>query len=251
MQAMRRFEDKAVIVTGAASGIGLATALRLADEGASLALLDVSGAGLESAAKECEARGAAVWTRVVDLADAADARAAVGEAIARLGRLDVLCNVAGVLHAHHSHELPLEEWHRILAVNLTGAFVATQAALPALLEARGNIVNVSSTAALAGHPYMLAYAASKGGLLAMTTTLAIEYGKKGLRVNAICPGGILTPIRNVRIPKDADFSLMARISPLDEARPPETCASVIAFLASDDAAHINGEHVRVDGATLS
>jgi len=248
---MKRFENKAVLVTGAASGIGFATALRLAEEGASLALFDVNREGLERAAKECEARGADVATRIVDVANTDDARAAVGEVIARFGRLDVLCNVAGVLHAHHSHELPLEEWNRILAINLTGAFVVTQAALPALLEARGNIVNVSSTAALAGHPYMLAYAASKGGLLAMTTTLAVEYGKQGLRVNAICPGGILTPIRNVRIPKDADFSLMARISPLDEARPPETCASVIAFLASDDAAHINGEHVRVDGATLS
>ena len=113
-------------------------------------------------------------------------------------------------------------------------------------------MNAASTAALAGHPWTAAYSASKGGVLAFTYTLAIEYGKQGLRANAVCPGSVSTPIQDAfKLPDGADRKLLFRIMPLDEFRGPETAASVIAFLASDDAAHINGERVRVDGATLS
>lgn len=250
---MRRFDSRNVLITGAASGIGRATAERMASEGASLTLLDVAAQGLEDTAKRAVELGAAVETRLCDVSDPDAARAAVEAAVQRFGRLDVLCNIAGILHFDHTHALSHETWRRILSVNLDGTFFMCQAALPHLLAARGNIVNMSSTAALAGHPWTAAYSASKGGVLALTYTLAIEYCGQGLRANAVCPGSVQTPIHKVfRLPEGADRKLLYRIMPPDGVmRGPETAAATIAFLASDDAAHINGTEIRVDGGTLS
>jgi NAD(P)-dependent dehydrogenase (short-subunit alcohol dehydrogenase family) len=127
-----------------------------------------------------------------------------------------------------------------------------QAALPHLLATGGNIVNAGSTSALAGLPWGTAYAASKGGILGLTYALAVEYGRQGLRVNAVCPGSIKTPMTGaVEMPEGVDLSLVQRIMPLDKPRGPEAVAGVIALLASEDGAHMNGEYVRVDGGTLS
>jgi NAD(P)-dependent dehydrogenase (short-subunit alcohol dehydrogenase family) len=128
-----------------------------------------------------------------------------------------------------------------------------RAALPHLLDSGGNIVNVSSTAALAGLPYGAAYGASKGGVLGLTRALAVEYGKQGVRCNAVCPGSIKTPMSagGAGLPQDADMKLVMRQMALDRPRGPETVASLIAFLASDEAAHVNGEHILVDGGTLA
>jgi len=249
---MKRFEGKVALVTGAASGIGRATALRLAQEGASLMCSDVQVEALESAAAEARGLGARVVARVCDVSDEGQAARAVAACVDELGQIDVLCNIAGILRFDHTHEVTLGDWSRILAVNLTGTFLMCREAIPHLLATRGNIVNMSSTAALAGHPWAAPYAASKGGVLALTSTLAIEYGQQGLRANAICPGSISTPIQDAfRLPEGANAKLIRRIMPLDEFRGPECVASVVAFLASRDAAHINGEHVRVDGASLS
>jgi len=164
----------------------------------------------------------------------------------------VVANVAGILRTANTHEHSLDTWDQVLAINLTGTFLCCRAAIPELLKTRGSIVNVSSTAALAGHPWAAAYSASKGGVLALTRTIAVEYGRRGLRCNAVCPGSIQTPItKDFEFPEGADMDLVRRIMALDKARGPETVAATIAFLASDDAAHVNGEHVRVDGATLS
>jgi NAD(P)-dependent dehydrogenase (short-subunit alcohol dehydrogenase family) len=176
----------------------------------------------------------------------------VGLVTERHGQLDALANVAGILRTAHTHEHPFELWDQVLAVNLTGTFVFCRAALPALIESGGNIVNVSSTAALAGTPWAAAYAASKGGVLALTQTIAVEYARRGVRCNAVCPGSIDTPITNdFAFPEGADLKLIERIMAIDKPRGPETVAAAIAFLASDDAAHVNGEHIRVDGGTLS
>jgi NAD(P)-dependent dehydrogenase (short-subunit alcohol dehydrogenase family) len=249
---MRRFEDKVVLITGAASGIGRASAERLADEGASLMLADVQSEPLESAAKSARERGAEVHSRICDVSDPDAVQATIDETISRFQRIDVLCNVAGILQFGHTHEFPLEDWNRILAVNLTGTFLMCRAALPHLLASRGNIVNIGSTAGLAGHPWTCAYSASKGGVHAFTFGLAVEYGKQGLRANALCPGSISTPITEAfQVPEGADRKLVYRIMPLDDFRGPETVASTVAFIASEDAAHINGVALRVDGATLS
>jgi NAD(P)-dependent dehydrogenase (short-subunit alcohol dehydrogenase family) len=251
-QSPRRFDGKVALVTGAASGIGRATCERLASEGASLVCADVQAEALQATVKACQERGARAEPGLCDVSDAGQVRATVQLAIDRFGRLDVLCNIAGILLMEHAHATRLEDWRRVLDVNLTGTFLMSVAALPHLLEAKGNIVNASSTSALAGLPYGAAYGASKGGVLALTRTFAVEYGKQGLRANAVCPGSIQTPMttRN-KLPENPDMKLIMRAAALDRPRGPETVAGVIAMLASEDGAHINGEHIRIDGGTLS
>jgi len=248
---MRRFDGKAALVTGAASGIGRATAVRLAEEGARVAACDVQPEGLEEVVAGIRDAGAEAFAVSCDVADPAAVRAAVAATVDHFGGLDVLCNIAGILRFDNTHELALEDWNRVLAVNLTGTFLMCQAAIPHLLRSRGTIVNMSSTAALAAHPWTAAYSASKGGVLALTFGLALEYGKQGVRVNAVCPGAIKTPMRKMfRLPDGADPKLLDRIMPFDGFAPPEAAASTIAFLASDDARHVNGTALRVDGGML-
>ncbi len=248
---MRRFEGKVALVTGAASGIGRATAIRLADEGARIAAADVQATALADVVTQIETLRSEALAVACDVSEPAAVRAAVETTIARFGALDVLCNIAGILRFDHTHELSLEDWNRVLAVNLTGTFLMCQAAIPHLLRTRGTIVNMSSTAALGAHPWTAAYSASKGGVLALTLGLALEYGKQGVRVNAVCPGAIKTPIRKMfRFPEGADPKLLDRILPFDGFAPPEQAASAIAFLASDDARHVNGTALRVDGGML-
>jgi len=250
---MRRFEGKVVLVTGAASGIGRATVERLAAEGAKLFCVDVQADALQETVKRAVEIGAEADARVCDVSSEADAVASVAACVTRFGRLDSLCHVAGILRFAHTHEMSFADWRKIQAVNLDGTFLMCRAALPHLLASGGNIVNVSSVAALAGLAYGAAYGASKGGVLAFTRALAVEYGKQGVRVNAVCPGSIKTPMTagGAGLPKDADMKLVMRQMALDRARGPETVASLIAFLASEDAAHVNGKSIRVEGGTLA
>ena len=249
---MQRFADKVVLITGAASGIGRATAVRLAEEGAVLSLSDVAADGLDETAELCRGLGATVRSEVVDVSSEASVAAGVAGAVDDLGRIDVLVNVAGILPFKDARSTTLEDWNRIIGVNLTGTFLMCRETLPHLLASRGNIVNTASTASLHGHPWTVSYSASKGGVYAVTMTLAVEFGKMGVRVNAVAPGGIETPIQGAfEVPEGADPKLVYRIMPLDRMRGPETVAAAVAFLASEDAAHVNGEILRVDGGTLA
>jgi meso-butanediol dehydrogenase/(S,S)-butanediol dehydrogenase/diacetyl reductase len=236
-----RFADKVVLITGAASGIGRATAERLAAEGATIVAADRAPVG-DDVATAIE----------VDVSSPEQVAAMVDRAVADHGRLDVVCNIAGILKFHNFLDITLDEWNQVLAVNLTGTFLVCQAVIPHLLETRGNIVNTASTAALAGHPWTAAYSASKGGILALSQTLAIEFGRKGVRTNIVAPGSVETPIQDAFFfPEGADKSLLNRIMAFDQMRGPEHVASVIAFVASDDGAHMCGSVLRCDGGTLS
>jgi meso-butanediol dehydrogenase/(S,S)-butanediol dehydrogenase/diacetyl reductase len=250
--SLSRFAHRSALVTGAASGIGRATALRLAAEGASVVAADVNADLLATLVDDAVEHEGSIHTVVADVSTEAGVQALVSGAVDQLGKLDVVVNVAGVLSFSHSHEVTLEEWNRLLTVNLTGTFLVCRESLPHLLATKGNIVNLASTAAHKGQPWAVAYVASKGGVLAMTRSLAVEYAAAGLRVNSISPGAIDTPITaSFHLPKGADGSLLGRVSPLGPFGTPEGIAAAIAYVASDEGSHMNGADLLIDGATLA
>ncbi len=243
-----RFTDKAVLVTGAASGIGRATALRLASEGATVFACDLDADGLETLRGEIAGAGGRAVVRPLDVRDRAACRSTVADAVASLGGLDVLCNVAGVLRGGRVTDVTDEDWDLLLAVNLTAVFTLSAAAVPALLERGGCIVNMASAAGLGGQAYTSVYAATKAGVVSLTKSMALEYGKQGLRVNAVCPGGVMTPMaRSFQPPEDADRELFARLLPLVPPARPDEIAAAVAYLASAEARYVNGASLSIDG----
>lgn len=251
-----RFTDRVAIVTGAASGIGKATAARLAAEGAKVVASDITVDALHQAVQEANdgaAPGGEVVAHVADISNEAQAAGTIDAAIARWGRLDALANIAGMLRTVRTHECDLETWNKIIGVNLTGTFLMCRAALPHLIESKGAIVNAASTSSFFGHPWMGAYAASKGAIAAFTHTLAVEYCLDGVRVNAVAPGSITSGItNNVEFPSDlskAEGKLVRRIMSPTGFGAPEEVAAVVAMLASADGRHITGEVIRIDGGT--
>jgi NAD(P)-dependent dehydrogenase (short-subunit alcohol dehydrogenase family) len=240
---MGRFDGRVVIVTGSASGIGQATAVRFAEDGATVVCADVNEAGAKATAAGIGATGLGL-----DVSDTAAAAEVVEQVVREHGKLDVLANVAGILQFGHTHHLGIDEWNRILGVNLTGMFNMIKPSLPHLLASGGNIVNVASSSGIQGQPYGAAYSASKGGVVLMTKALAVEYAGKGLRVNAVCPGSVDTPlVANMQFPDDIEGFLIARMELVrGKFAPPSDIASVLCFLASDDARHVNGVALPVD-----
>lgn len=252
---MERFDGRRVLITGAGSGIGQATVHRILAEGGRVVAADISEAGLKATAERAAAdgHGDRLSTAVLDIADETAARAGVAAAVEELGGLDVLVNAAGILRASHTHETSLDAFNRIIAVNLTGTFLMIREALPALLRGRAPVVvNFSSTSAAFAHPYMAAYAASKGGIQSMTHAIASEYAKQGLRAVCVAPGSVRSGMTDdPGLPADADMSLFGKLLPAigEGFAPPETVAGVIAMLASEDGAFITGTEIRIDGGT--
>lgn len=254
---MERFTDRRVLITGAGSGIGRATVHRILSEGGQVVAADINEAGLAETVKQAAEQGTAdrLSTVVVNIGDEESVKAGVAQAVQTLGGLDALINAAGILRSAHTHEMPLEDFNRIITVNLTGTFLMIREALPALLASdKGVIVNFTSTSAFFAHPYMSAYAASKGGIMSMTHALAAEYSKQGLRVVAVAPGSIssdMTDGRGPGLPADADLSLFMKLAPgIGQGfASPDTVAGVVAMLASDDGAFITGTEIRIDGGT--
>ncbi|MAZ30880.1 MAG: short-chain dehydrogenase [Flavobacteriales bacterium] len=248
---MQRFKNKIVVITGAGSGIGRSTALRLDSEGAEILLIDKNQEDLSATKQMLNNNNSS--EHVVDISSIISTKKFFDDLEKNYKRLDALINIAGILRFDNSHEVEIENWNQILEVNLTGTFFMCRYALPLLLESKGAIVNVSSTAALGAHAWTAAYSASKGGISAFSKTLAVEYGMKGLNINCVCPASIETPMSSSPLmPKDIDTRLLKKIMPLDGVnRSPDDIASTIAFLASDDAIHINGIDLRVDGGLLT
>src|ERR1700756_2810295 len=261
---MNRLEGKRILVTGAASGIGQATVLRLLDEGANVVAADVAADGLAKTKTWADEAATGDWltTLEMNVGNEDSVIEGVRSAVQTLGGRDSLVTAAGVLRAAHTHQTSLELWNQIVGVNLTGTFLVVREALPALLaNSRSAIVNFSSTSASFAHPYMAAYAASKGGIQSFTHALALEYARGGLRAVCVAPGSIKSGITDATggyIPQDADWSLFPRLMPILPTTvessgagmaEPTAIAGVIAMLVSEDGAWITGTEIRIDGGT--
>lgn len=245
---MTRFNDKVAFLTGVASGVGRSTARRLAAEGASVFGIDVNEAGMaETLATLGEVSGSMV-TRVVNVADVDQIKGAVAACIAELGGIDIVGNIAGIAKQHHLADVTEAEWDLMNAINLKGPFFIAQATMPLLIERAGVLINIASNAGLMGQAYTVPYCATKGGIVNLTRALAMEFVKTGVRVNAIAPGGIDTPlVHNFELADGIDFSLMQNHIGYRNPSSPDQIAAFFAFLASDEAANIHGSILSADG----
>lgn len=240
-------KGKAALVTGAASGLGRAAALKLAQAGADVCIVDLNAEGLEETAAAIRGLGVKVRVQATDLSQRDNCTAAVAAAVTAFNRLDALCNVAGMIVMCNAHEMSPEVYEKTIAVNLNAPFYLIQAAIPHLLATNGAVVNVTSSAAFIGEAYAAAYCASKAGLNHLTKALAMEYVNKPIRFNAVAPGGMLTNIaKNLRMPEGVDYSLIKRFSGLRGLVEVDDVADMIAFLASDAARGYHGSIVSID-----
>lgn len=251
---MQRFKDKNIMVTGAASGIGNAIAVRIAQEGGNLALLDMNLDKLKKAADELKQYGTKIVFEKCDVSDFDGAGNAINKTVNELGGLHALSNNAGILYAYATHEMTLSQWNQILNTNLTGTFIICRHALPHLLKNEHSfIVNNCSNAVDKPSFWIAAYVASKGGIRAFTRALANEYGVEGLHANCVLPGMIQTELAiNFKIPASANPKLTGLFPPMDAIKlsDPKYVASVVAMLLSEDARHINGSEITIDGGAM-
>lgn len=266
MTSLQRYTDRRVLITGGGSGIGQASVLRILDEGGRVVAADISESGLKDTVARAEPHGDRLSTVVIDVASEQSVKEAVAQAVEALGGLDALVNAAGILRSAHFTDTTLTDFEQVVRINLIGTFLVTREAIPALRD--GNdaaVVNFSSTSATFAHPYMSAYAASKGGILAMTHALALEFAKEGIRFNSVQPGSISSGMTDGTgeskqsigpgLPTDADFSLFGKITPMLPLdgdtifAKPDAVAAVVAMLGSSDAYFVTGTEVRIDGGT--
>ena len=251
---MGRVEGKVAVVTGGASGIGRAAARMLAEEGAAVAIGDVDEAAADVAAGIEEGGGRSAFVRT-DVRSWDDVEGLIRTAIGRFGRLDVMVNNVGVAIGGAAGEMSEEDWNRVLDVNLTGAWRGMRLAIPEMLgTGGGSIVNVSSVQSLVGFNGWAGYAASKGGINALTQQAAVEYAPQGIRVNAIIPGTILTGMNEGILAEHPDpDGLMAewvRMHPIGRIGQPEEVATAVVYLASDESSFVTGTLLRVDGGMV-
>lgn len=264
MTTVQRYADRRVLITGGGSGIGQATVLRILDEGGTVAAADVSETGLTDTVAKAGVHEERLSTHVLDVSSEDSVKSSVAEAVSVLGGLDTLVNVAGILRSGHFADTTLAEFEAVIRVNLIGTFLVTREAIPALLN--GNkpaVINFGSTSANFAHPYMSAYAASKGGIQSMTHTLAMEFSKEGIRFNSVQPGSIASGMTDGSgesrqsmgpgLPDDADYSLFGKMAPMVPLEngaifaQPDAVAAVVAMLGSPEAYFVSGTEVRVDG----
>lgn len=240
-------KGKAVLITGAAAGLGRATALKLARAGANLCLVDIDKNGLNTTVNEAQALGVQVIAITADIGLVENCHNAVATAVKRFDRLDALCNVAAILIPCHAEQMSTADWDKTIAVNLSAPFHLIQAAIPHLLASRGAVVNVTSCAAHVGQANTVAYCATKAGLSHMTKALAMEYMHRQIRFNAVAPGGMMTALAaGFRNLQDADPTLIKRYSPMRGLVEIDEVADMVAFLATDAAQGYHGAIINID-----
>lgn len=243
---------RVALVTGAARGLGRAIAEALAADGATLFLVDILDDRLQQTSRELEAKGIRCQAHVADISDRQQCVDAVEKAVAAFGRLDILCNAAGIVRFNHAVDVPENEWQKIMAINVSGPFWLCQAAIPHLLESHGNIVNVTSQSALIGAAYVVPYSASKGALLQMTRSLAMEYIDAPIRINAVSPGAMMTEISlDSPMPEGIDRAKIARFSGVRPPSQAEEVAALVAFVASEKASAVHGAVLCADGGVTT
>jgi NAD(P)-dependent dehydrogenase (short-subunit alcohol dehydrogenase family) len=244
---MRGLEDKRVLITGGAGGIGTATAVRFLEEGARVVVLDRDEGSLNRIKSELPALHATIRA---DVADPDDLARAFEELDERTGGLDILINNAGISIRHDFADITPQEWRQVIDINLNGVFfVAQQAARRMLASNGGVILNMGSTNGLMGYPYYADYNASKAGVIELTRTMALELAP-AVRVNAVCPGWILTPMQKAEYTPEMRRTFAAKL-PLNRLGRPEDVAALFAFLASDDATFITGQYFVLDGGEIA
>ncbi|GGL87172.1 short chain dehydrogenase [Deinococcus aerolatus] len=253
-------DGRVALVTGASGGIGRATAHALAAAGAQVVVADIEVGAGEDAASAIRAEGGTARFIACDVSEPEQVRALLAQTVAAFGHLDILINNAGVSGgAQRLHEMEVEAWDRVIAVNLRGPFLCARYALPHLMDRRGVMVNVASTYGLIGAPQAPAYCASKGGVVNLTRQLAVDYGPSGVRVNAVCPGYVDTDMggQRGRLPPQQAAAALARREgnaarqPLGRQAHVDEVARVVVFLASDASSFMTGSIVTVDGGCTS
>ncbi|MCH9847904.1 MAG: 3-oxoacyl-ACP reductase FabG [Betaproteobacteria bacterium] len=243
---MNRLNNKVALITGAAQGIGLATALKFAQEGANVVICDIKQASVDAAVDAANALGVRAQGFVVDVTQRDMVDAVVADTLAEFGAIDILVNNAGITQDARLQKMTLEQFDRVIDVNLRGVFHCTQAVADAMVaKGSGVILNASSVVGIYGNFGQTNYAASKFGVIGFTKTWARELGPKGIRVNAVAPGFIATPILDT-IPEKILASMKSQV-PLARLGSPEEVANVYAFLASDEASYVNGAVLEVSG----
>jgi NAD(P)-dependent dehydrogenase (short-subunit alcohol dehydrogenase family) len=247
MPTMQDMTGQVALVTGAGGGLGSATALRIAEIGGDLALLDVSSEVFAETAAKARAMGRKVLELPLDLTDRAQCAQAIEQTVAEFGKIDALCNVAGVLRCGRSEEVTEADWDIVMKVNLEAPFFLSRAAVPHMLEKGGAIVNVCSTAAYNAQGLFSAYCASKAALVHLTKTMAVEYMKTPIRINAVAPGGMDTALAGEAHPAFAiDPQIVGRLGTVRGMCDIEDVADMVAYLASPASRSMQGSIVLVD-----
>ena len=244
---MTSLKDKVALVTGGGTGIGAATALRLAKEGANVAVCGRRIGPLESIVSEIENKGGQALAIVCDIADESQVDTTISAVVSQFGGLDILVNNATLLEAGLIDGHTTESWHKNFSVTVDGTLFMMRAAYPHLAKNRGSVVNVSSIVGSQGTPYMTGYAAAKGAVNSMTRNAAIEWARAGVRCNAVVPGAIMTDPTKAILPDEQAQAYMESLIPMRRIGDPEEVANAIVFLASPLASYITGVLLPVDG----
>ena len=248
---MGRIQGKVAVITGAASGMGRATAIRFAKEGASIVLTDLNSQGGETAVAECAAAGARAVFQRTDVTSEPDIKAAVARAVKEFGRIDIMFNNAGIAGAVGPIEkVESEAWDRTIATLLRAVYLGMKYSIPEMRKVGGgSIISTASVAGLRGVGYLAAYSAAKAAVVNLTQAVAIEVGHDKIRVNCICPGGVNTPLIHRGRPgaEEGAEQRMAKMQPIPRAGKPDDIANMALFLASDESNWISGTAMVVDG----